>query len=225
MPTVRDRCRPRGRTPLRPLGGFSPSGPIRVRCHSLRHSAGTSIRHRSGLSWASHFPTVERTFGPVTGVASEDPCTWRKQAMARRRPPWMRAIEDVLLPSAANGALLERSAPAAQQHRLPPIERRLTTMGREFVGCASATSSASRTSGRAPTPRPGHGSTVIDGGSPPDVPTHGRHRPPGPAVRVRLTAPRSRSTPGLPDRHLSPDPKAPASVPPNRESSWDNLKS
>ena len=71
--------------------------------------------------------------------------------MARQRPPWMRAIEDVLLPSAANGALLERSAPAVQQHRLPPIERRLTTMGREFVSCASATSSASRTSGRAPT--------------------------------------------------------------------------
>ena len=76
-----------------------------------------------------------------------------------------------------------------------------------------------------PDPRRDHGSTVIDGGSPPDVSTHGRHRPPGPAVRVRLTAPRSRSTPALPDRHLSPDPKAPASVPPNRESSWDNLKS
>lgn len=44
-------------------------------------------------------------------------------------------------------------------------------------------------------------------------------------VLPRATAPMKDTDAGGPDRYLSPDPKAPASVPPNRESSWDNLKS
>lgn len=44
-------------------------------------------------------------------------------------------------------------------------------------------------------------------------------------ILPRATAPMKDTDAGVPDRQLSPDPKAPASVPPNRESSWDNLKS
>ena len=157
--------------------------------------------------------------------------------MARQRPPWVRAIERTCCFSLrhTNDVLPRVTAPTKDtddkivQDAPSIVGVHETSAPRAVIGTRSALPSRAGNGAwrsgpprRATAPMPAHRKAGDD--------HRQRVRQLLESNEVGVTSgqarpPRSRPTPGVPDRHLSPDPKAPASVPPNRESSWDNLKS
>ena len=158
-----------------PATAMAQSSHWRRTCAHARASPGARPARRSSVApvCRAPLPTAERTFGPVAGVASEDPCTWRTRAMARQRPPRVRAIVRTCCFTLrhTNDALARATLP------MEDTDDEVVQDAPGSLACSSL-------------PRPARSSA---------------RSPPAPLrLRVRLTAPPSRSTPGVPDRHLSP---------------------